>query len=968
MPTEGRQFLGRRDELSAIEQAVVDARAGRPSVLLLSGDAGIGKSTLIAEAATRMDAAMFMGRCAQLGGEVVALAPLVDLLRQVQRARPELLAGEGGTDDAAGSLRDWLSPTTVADGGVLDGLFVPVLELLGRLSEDGPVIVGIEDLHWADSATWDLFELLARNLADEPVLLVGTIRSKGSIVNAAQRRRLAELTRLERVRRIDLAGLTRDDVTARVAALTGGTVDAAVVDRIFQRGEGNPFFTDELVAAHLQGDEIPDVLSDLISADLESLDERSRELLDVMAVFGAEAPHALLAEAAELTDAEVEAAVRAPIDARLVVIDRGTDAYRFRHALIGEVVYDQLLPSKRKRLHRRIADTLSLHLADAAFGLETSGRLAFHLDKSGDHAAAFTALLTAADAAEAVAPAVALDQLERALELWDQAAPASDGEHRGARLWQAAELASGAISNDRAVELARTAFTFGTPPRGAAWGHERLGRFLWASGRLDKSEVEFRLAAEQLDSDTSAPGSIAATAGLGQAALMNTDFAAARTWSERVLADPAAHADHPAAWAMSRRVLGVVQVNSGLADLGEAGSRDAVAAAPSVHTRTLATVYLCNALLDAGRFEEVAAVAADGGSDARLAGLDRSFGAYFDALTVEGLVHLGRWDEARAVLDKRQAIGIDTFNAGRIRLLLAAALLAARQGDADTARAHLADSQSRVVDAYHQVFVDARAAEVHLALRGWHDAAVAAERGWERANGTSAMWGACFGALSVHAAVEGALDDRARRIPVDAAELARRLSDRLDSAGRDLTASGVDETDPLPAAQLTMARAMLTLLVAPDPDAWSAAATAWDRLGDTWGVATCRLREAEVAVSLGDAARGADALRAAHGLASALRATALLADVEAVAGRTRISVEATAVVALDDRTVDRLGLTAREAEVLSLVAAGQTNRQIGATLYVSEKTASVHVSNILRKLGVASRVEAAAVAQRIGLS
>ncbi len=141
-----------------------------------------------------------------------------------------------------------------------------------------------------------------------------------------------------------------------------------------------------------------------------------------------------------------------------------------------------------------------------------------------------------------------------------------------------------------------------------------------------------------------------------------------------------------------------------------------------------------------------------------------------------------------------------------------------------------------------------------------------------------------------------------------------------------------------------------------------------EQLGDTWMVATCRLREAEVAVSLGDAARGADALRAAHTMASALGATALLADVDAVAGRTRISVEATEAVALDDRTVDRLGLTAREAEVLSLVAAGQTNRQIGAALYVSEKTASVHVSNILRKLGVASRVEAAAVAQRIGIS
>ena len=140
----------------------------------------------------------------------------------------------------------------------------------------------------------------------------------------------------------------------------------------------------------------------------------------------------------------------------------------------------------------------------------------------------------------------------------------------------------------------------------------------------------------------------------------------------------------------------------------------------------------------------------------------------------------------------------------------------------------------------------------------------------------------------------------------------------------------------------------------------------WDEVGDPFRVAGARFHHAQAAFSAGDVAVAASALQAAHRIAGELGAAQLVADIEAFSRRTRLSVTAPTVTVVDHRSAAQLGLTAREAEVLALVAAGRTNRQIGEALYVAEKTASVHVTNILRKLGVTSRVDAAAIAQRLG--
>jgi DNA-binding NarL/FixJ family response regulator len=245
---------------------------------------------------------------------------------------------------------------------------------------------------------------------------------------------------------------------------------------------------------------------------------------------------------------------------------------------------------------------------------------------------------------------------------------------------------------------------------------------------------------------------------------------------------------------------------------------------------------------------------------------------------------------------------------------------------------------------------------VHLAAREW-DASVEVSEGALSAD-FDVRWRARFVRLLATATVERTLDAMARREDVDVDAVGGALHRRID----EVRAAG-----PVEAMDLAVAAAAVTRLSGGDASAFAGAASLADSLGDAWLAATMRMHEADAAAAAGEAARAVDALRSAHEAATRLGAKPLLADIEALSRRARISVEAAEAPALEAGDVARLGLTPREAEVLALVSAGRTNREIGTELYVSEKTASVHVSNILRKLGVTTRVEAAAVAQRLGV-
>ena len=958
------QFVGRTAELDSFERAVADARNGMPSVLLLGGDAGIGKSRLVREGATHAGATLYLGRCMHLGGDAIPLAPLADVLRQIRRASRDIL--DASTEFAV--LGRWLAPDSRAGVDAERShvsLFLPVLELVSHLAAPNGLAFGFEDLHWADTVTWDLLEFLARNLVDERVVLIGTYRANEISADPSARRRLGELSRLGSMRRIHLGGLDRDAVSARVADLLGEPAPTALVDEILARGQGNPFFTQELVAAHAAGIAIPAVLSDLISSDVAGLDDGTRNVVAAVAAVGRPVDQALLARVADMPEDALETAVRTGIDRQLLVVDSVTDAYRFRHALIGEVLYADLLPPQRTRLHRRIAEALHEQCADPLTRADLAGELSFHLDHAGDRDAAFVALLAAADAAQTVAPGVALRHLERAFQLWDVVDGKAAGASRSDRMWQAAELASGTVGHRRAVELARAASALEPHPRGQAFGHERLGRYLWLSGQLDDSRAEFEKAAALLSGDPG-PEAPLVYAGLGQAELMAGRNESAERWCESVfdlLPDPE---PDRLAWAMARRVLGVARGHLGDPEQAVALCREALAAAADAHAKALASTYLGEALLDAGRTQEAVNTTLDAVADAQLAGLDRIFGGYLDGIAAEGLTRLGRWSEADTVIDRHTPA--DPFPLGVLRVACAGARLAARRGERARARTFLATAHAQPCDGMHQSFLDVVTADVSLVLGEWSDAAAAAERGWSSTPVTTVLWSARFAMLSAGAAVELALDARARRDAIDIDTTITQLRKQLLEVRHAAAARTQKRVAADAAAHLAHAEASLTRLGDPDPDAWAAAAQRWRDLDDPWGMASALLHEADAAAETGAAARAATALREAHRIAGDLGANPILAQVEAVSRRRRISVDLPGRVALDATTVNRLGLTARETEVLTLVAAGQTNRQIGAELFVSEKTAGVHVSNILRKLGVTSRVDAAAVAQRLGVA
>ncbi len=942
--------VGRGDELAVLQRAVAGAAEGQPAIVLVSGEAGIGKSTLLFEAARLAGTQLYLGRCVHVGGDAIPLAPMVDLVRQVQRGRE------------VGQLHSLqrLSELAISGVGRVGDVFTLALQLVGELGGAGPVLVGFDDLQWGDPATWDLFEHIARNLVDERIVLVGAYRADEVARDPDMRRRAAELSRVAGVERVMLAGLDRNAVAVHAAAVLGIPPPPSLVDELVRRGQGNPFFTEQLVAAHVAGDAIPALLSELLAADIASLEPAGRHVLAALATVGRETDPELLAAVVELDEAATEAAVRAAIEARLVVVDPATDVYRFRHPLIGEVAYGTALPTERRRLHRAVASALQ---ADPRLGLtatDGAGELAFHFDRGGDEPAAFEALFAAADSAELIAPATCLAHLERIFELWERNATPRHQPQLVPRLWQAADLASATGENDRAVALARRALELGDPPQGRAWAYERLARFLWSSGLIEESAETYQKAAAILATvpEQNTAGASLTYGGLAQAELMFCRLDRAEYWARRALAGDSNDA---ASRSAGLRVLGVVESLAGKVEVGVAHSREAVDDQLSPHRWALANAMLAMILFDVGQTKEALSVAQDGAAMSQRAGFETSFGTFHYGVAARCLVRLGRWNEADTVL--AGVASLESTPIGAIQLDAAAAPLAARRGRLEAA-ADLAERlRHHPCDPFSEAIIQAALLDVHLAGKEWDTAVDIALRALSPKPTTAPRFVARFTAGLVVGTVERTLDLLAGQERIDIGEVLADLGRRMDVARAEPSSHS-----PAAAADIAIAEAMITRLRDRDTSAFARAVVAAERIGDAWLAAVARLHEADAAANAGAAAQAVDALRAAYDTATALGAEPLVDDIEALARRARISLDAPILPVLGRSDAVRLGLTSREAEVLALVAVGKTNREIGAELFVSEKTASVHVSNILRKLGVSSRVDAAAIAQRVGVA
>jgi tetratricopeptide (TPR) repeat protein len=422
-------LVGRIEELQILEAARRRAADGDPAVVLVGGEAGVGKTRLVAELAARVMASggrVLSGGCLPVGEGSLPYAPIVESLRPL----PTEL-GAGVVQGLAGP--SWVELTHLLPGlgeppdgspgpAAQTRLFELLLGLLGHLAEQVPITLVVEDLHWADHSTRVLLAFLARNLRRERVLLVVTYRNDEADSDGL-RSYLAEVGRSARVARLELARLDRAETAAQLTGILSGAPSAELLEGVFARSEGNPFFTEELLdSVRLGSGSVPATLRDLLKGRVEALDEGTQRVLRVAAVAGRRVLHALLAAVVGLDDRQLDRALREAVTHRLLVIQPDGDGYQFRHALIQETIYADLLPGERSRLHAGYANALIAHPEQTAGSpAVAAAELAVHWDAAGDPVRALPARVDAglaADGAHAFAEAVG--HYRRALELWER--------------------------------------------------------------------------------------------------------------------------------------------------------------------------------------------------------------------------------------------------------------------------------------------------------------------------------------------------------------------------------------------------------------------------------------------------------------------------------------------------------------------------------------------------------------------
>lgn len=1002
------QLIGRASEVRALAAGLERAATGNPGTLLVGGEAGVGKSRMVGEIADAARARGFLvleGGCVSLGdGGGLPFAPIIEALRRL----PSLLRGEDGP---LGTLADHRSPATAelgrlvpefssgvaAEASAFDRpewiqgrIFEGLLALLRSLGDRAPVLLILEDLHWADGSTRDVVMFLARNTRTERLAVVGTYRTDELHRRHPLRSWLPELERLPRVERVELARFGRADLTAQVAAILEHPPSVELIDAVERRTEGNPFFVEELLAAGPSdvGGGIPDTLRDVLMTRVTALSEDAQRVLGVASVAGRSVDAELLATVAGQPETAIEGPLREAVAGQVVVSDPASpQAYRFRHALLAEAVYDDLLPSERRRLHAAYARALEARSTPGgAEGASHLAALAHHASEAHEPARALRGWVAAARASSAAYGFTeALAAFERAIELWD-AVPADDrpADVDPAALYDEAALAA-TISGrpDRAVTFARTATGLmdpGREPERWAAANVRLSRALWVSGLAEDGMAILMQTATALEGFEPSAIRARVTAAVAGGHMLRGDHALAID-AARGAIEIARTAGSPAAEAHALNTLGTSSVLVGRSEEGVRLVEEAFERTKAFDHAydDLGRCYanITSVLQIAGRAEESLRLAQEGVEWARSAGAWRGYGRFITGNAIDAAVELGRWDEAAAWLD--DLASNDAVGTTRMGMIASGGTFSVQRGRLELG-AELVEDGRRLVGPLHdaQFTAPVYVGLVELALvRGRPaEASELAIEGIERLERTSDRY--YLGDVLVAAAraeADLAAVARAHKDAVAAASAVRRATGYADRLARELAdlpdpaAFGGRFLDLLAIGRAEAARAAGDA----DPEAWGAI-SAGMRRRIAWTSAYVRYRHAEALVLTRAPRRDAEAVLAeAAAEARRLGAAPLLSWIEALARRARLTIgtheadSAPEPASEAPAPADSLGLTAREREVLALVAEGYTNRRIAETLFISESTAGVHVSNILGKLGVATRTEAATAAARLGL-
>ena len=972
------RFVGRSAQLAELEAALRDAAERRPSLALIAGESGVGKSRLAGELVDRARASgalVLAGDCVELGEGELPYAPLLGALR------PLLRDGHPALDALPDPLRAALAAILPgfgerpADGEASQAsVFEALLALLDALAEERTVLLVIEDLHWADSSTRSFLSFLSRTLCGQRLMLAATYRSDELHRRHPLRPLLAELTRDPAARLLELSAFTREELAEQLESILAAPPEPGLVERIWNRSEGNALFTEEILAAGLDGrGPLPPTLSDALMLRVEQLSPAAREVLRWLACQTS-VDHELLAAVSGLDAATLLDALREATASHILVAN-AEGSYAFRHALLREVVHDDLLPGERTQLHSALARALEQRIAGGHPGAHITAQAAHHWMAAGDQPAALSAAVRAADAAERVdAYAEAHALLERALGLWGRVEDPEGLAGAGRldlllRTARAADLSSETLRFEALLRGALELVDPAREPRRAASILTHLHRAQWDLNRQDESIETLDRALALLEPCEDSGERAELLARKARARMLQSRNREAIEAGREALEVARAVGDSSAE-ILALNAIGVALAAAREADEGIAVLREARTLAREhgfVDHVGRASANLADVLRLEARSDEALAVAREGLAEVQAGG--RS-GAWVTLIVAEIEFETGDWRAAAAAMpDERRSY----WGAMLLNYRLRRIEQALGRGDEAVARVEL-DLATRVaVDSTEPQF---------LAPLGAYRAEL--ER---RAADVAAARAAVDEALD---RIEFCSDDVARialvalaglQVEADAAERARDRQDAdAERTGRERAAAmaervGLAAVDGGPVVVAMNATAEAELARAEgrdDPALWEAAAGAWDGIGRPYAAAHARWREATARAAARDREGAERAASAALETARRLGSRWLAAELEGLAARARLQLAGAAQPELgpgpDEEAEDPFGLTARERQVLSLVAAGATNREVGRRLHMAEKTASVHVSRILAKLDVRSRTEAAAVAHRHGLA
>jgi DNA-binding CsgD family transcriptional regulator len=976
-------IVGRAAELGLMRELLAEAAAGQSVVLLVSGDAGVGKTRLVtefsAEAAGR-GFTVLSGRCAELA-DTVPYLPLADALR-----------GAATGSAADGTLQEALSARPVLarllpdreitrQPGDLPGmaqqqLFGAVLGMLTELAEAAPVLLVLEDLHWADRSTRDLVTFLSRMLRSERIALVLSYRTDDIHRAHPLRAVVAELQRLPSVTSVPVGPLDPAAMAEHLLRLAHGPQDAAAVDRVIRRAEGNAYFAEELMATASAGSELPAGLAELLLARTVDLSPQAQQVLRAAAVAGRRVDDELVTLAAGLSTAEYESAVRESVARQLLVPD-GSNGLAFRHALLREAIYNDLLPGERTRLHARLAELL----ADERRLEEVAGsaaELALHCLASHDIPGAFAASIQAGREAERLAaPAEAHRHFDQALSLWERVPEPEKlgGMSRGKLAFKSALSAADAGDVGHAVkQLRRMIVPLERAPepdlRLLCRVRERLAYFLLD---IDECAEALEVASAAVDMLPPEPPTWERARALATHA--RTVLSEIGTEEARVRAEEAAKAANAAnaPWveADALATLSGVSERTGCIEDALATSARAVELAASSEMEGVelrARTLLARIQLEHGDLQGASTTAHTGVHLAERTGLSMApFGLDLQFLHYLAHYNDGDWDHAQQIADR---FPVRVAGVAEARLSAMALFIDVARGGPRVAE------RRRWLEPYlpADLMAEYIAKGLYAEEEYWTgDLPAAVQTAWETIK-AAATWGEGYSTQTLRPAAVGigALGDLARHA---------RAAGQAEQADR----YAAQALELLEAAR---AGAATKLAIGIDGRGWLARSEAeyrrtvgdndpahWRTVLDTFGpdfayeAARSRWRLAEALAEAGARDEAQEQWLLAAGVAEQLGAVRLREALADLGRRARLG-RGAGVSAAGGSAAGRspLGaLTARELEVLTLVAAGRSNREIAAELFIAAKTVSVHVSNILAKLGAASRTEAAAIAHSNGV-